>query len=239
MALYEGWFPIPGSTVSTGLFEVWMEGYDMKSAYYGMNESIPGSVASSLRNVTENQTNGRTSGYSSSLLGPFGLKVSGIPTPVPSNKILESDVVKTNNKPFLKRMREGEMVVSDYKRFQANLSFRNGGNKTPSGDPWKISHPTRSLGSVGWEKVNFPFGNFNDAYRPGATSRSINGSFAVNYQFMVSDDTLSAYDVGFHDSWVYELFHQLLIPDDIKTQTVMSVLSDANAASVDILTAMA
>lgn len=238
MAVYEGWFPIPGSTVASGLFEVWMEGYDMKNTYHGGIGTLPGSVASSVRNVTENQTNGRTSGYNPDLLGPFGLKVTGIPTPTPSDKLLESEVVKTNNKPFIKRMRAGEMVVSDYKRFQALLRFKNGGDKVSSG-VWTISHKTRSLGSVGWEKVNFPFGNFNNAYRPSSTSRSIDGSFRVDYQSVVSDDTLTAYDVGFKDAWVLELFNQLRVPDDIKTQTVMSVLSEANAASVDILTAMA
>lgn len=238
MATYEGWFPIPGSTVASGLREVWMEGYDMKTAYYGLDTALPSSISSSLRNVTENQTNGRTTGYDSTLLGPFGLKVMGKPTRVPSDKLLESSVVKTNNKPFLKRMRAGEMVVSDYKRFQALLRFKNGGNKNPGGT-WRIAHLTRSLGSVGWEKVNFPFGNFNNAYRPSATARSIDGSFRVNYQFVTFDDSLTAYAVGFQDVWVSELFDQLRVTDDVKTQTVMSVLSDANLASVDILTAMA
>lgn len=237
MATYKGWFPIPGTTVASGLFEVWMEGYSMKNAYYAGPE-LPSSVAASLRNVTETQAGGRTTGYDPLLFGPFGLTVVGTPTLTPAPKVLESDVVKSNNSPFLKRMRAGEMVVSDYKRFQAFLRFKNGGKKKP-GDVWTIAHRTAALASVGWEKAQFSFGNFNEAYRTSPTARAIDGTFRVKYRNLEYEDTLTAYDVGFKDVWVSEVFDSLKIRDDIKTQTVMSVLSDANAASVDILTAMA
>lgn len=237
MAKYKGWFPIPGSTVASGLFEVWMEGYDMKTAYYAGPE-LPSSVTPSLRGITETQAGGRTTGYDPTQLGPFGLTVVGVPTPTPPMRVLKSDVVKTNNSPFLKRMRAGEMVVSDYKRFEALLRFKNGGNKVP-GDIWTISHRTVALATVGWERVRFPFGNFNEAYRRSPTARSIDGTFKVGYRQLEYEDTLTAYDVGFKDVWVREIFDSLKVQDDIKTQTVMSVLSEANAASVDILTAMA
>lgn len=131
------------------------------------------------------------------------------------------------------------MVVSDFQRFQAHLRFSNGGVVTPMGDRVVMQKHTQSLLSQGFSGgQNWLNGQ---AVYLGNPVIEIAGYFNITYERQSKTDSLTAYDVGWSDTLIEDFLNTLhtKIESSDKANAIMSVLSDANRKTVDLLTAAA
>lgn len=237
MSLIAGYFPVPGTLSAAQLYELRAVG--PKTEWNLVNQGPWSLYYGALDAIISNQTNYSTRGFDQYHYGPYGVSVTGTPVPQIPDKVISGTVIKANNKPWRKRVREGEIVMSNYQRFQANLTFKNGGIPQVTGPRVRKSFSSITLGAQGWMRVRMPTGNFNNAFSPDDMYSAINGSYNIEYEPRVIDVKLTPYDVGFKDAWVSQILELLDVDSDLRTQTVMKVLSEANTSAVDILTAMA
>lgn len=170
-------------------------------------------------------------------VGAYNVSVKGVPTPQLPNKILSSQLVKNNNAPYAKRVRNNEIIVSDFQRFGAILTYINGYDIVPKGDPYGANLNLRCLqqdssfaenGKPVWNCVS------NDS---GKTS--VAGTVTLLYQRQTRTDTATPYSKGWSDDVILRFLNEISVDRDVISSQVMGTLSDANVASVDILTAMA
>lgn len=236
MSVITGYFPVVGSEVHGAniIYKV-QKGSKYESTTYTSNDGdLP--VADLLRQYAHNMTN-ITSGYGSNHFGPYGCTVQGKPSPVPVDKYLEGPKIRVNNKIFKKRVRAGEMIFSNYSNVVAHLSYRNGGVFTPLGKPelrgWSVS----SLSQFGYQYSN-AWGPWQGFAKLDEFS-GIWGTFRTYYQRASITDTVSPYEVGWDDQVIQRFINGLKPSDDDVTKQVTETLSEANAASVDILTSVA
>lgn len=170
--------------------------------------------------------------------GPIQVKIVGEPSQVPPSRLLSGPIIKVNNSPFIKRMKRGEMVVSDYQRLSAFLVYKNGGYKVPGSSstiefntgPLRgpFRHPTFLSAAVNVSSWSL---------RP--ETEALNASlYSKRYVQQTFEDTLTPYDVGWSDHYIQNWLDNFKFPDDIH-QLVTENTSEANAATVDILTTLA
>lgn len=236
MAEYTGWFPYEPQVKGGPYYMYTKQGAQWKRSGPIQNgEPLAGNMyADILQGAISNTTNMSTRGFDPSHFGPFGVRVSGKPKPVPPVRVLSGPVVKVNNKPFIKRKNDGEIVVSDYKRFQALLTYRNGGIKKNFGEIAWFGRDCRSLATLGF--IPEPGAAYN-AMRMNS-NQAIGGVFKSQYRLQTVTDDLTPFDVGWDDSVIQSFLDGISVPDD-SSSVVSETLSEANAATVDILTAMA
>lgn len=237
MAQYTGWFPYQPVATGGPYYR-----YSKNGDHWVGLGSIPNGqpiagapYASEIQAAISNKSNMSTSGFNPWHFGPFSVTVKGIPSPVPLDVVLEGPVVKVNNTPYLKRSKRGEMVVSDYKRFQALLTFANGGEVLTKGEIAWFGRDCRSLTSLGF--VVEPKASWN-AVRKNS-NQAVSGSFQSQYQYQTISDAITAYDVGWDNEIIQGFLDGLSVPGDPASTVVTDTLSEANVATVDILTAMA
>lgn len=171
----------------------------------------------------------------------YQVKVTGTPNPTPIPKTFIGPKVRSNNALRYKNApRTNEIVVSDYSNFVIQAEYGNGGVKTPLGPDQvcAFGHPdlARLAGlPLIWSKRGSPCYDFGDTHVYVDNS----GTEHVTYEHYSIDDTLTPYDVGWDDEWIKSLFAALRVPANVESQVISDNLSDANSASLDILTTIA
>lgn len=176
--------------------------------------------------------------HSDVTVGGWGYVTSGRPRPVPAPVTVSSTVIKpSNGKRWKNRKKSNEIVLSDYKRFQAYITFENGGPKENISYVDKLCDMTwvaRAAGIVpkafqtshGMQKVydlGHPYLYF------------VNGAVRFQFQYFEQEDTGTALDAGFSVDPIIEYLNGIEI-DDMET-SITKVYADANKSTVDILTA--
>lgn len=237
MAEYTGWFPYEPRVLGGPYYRFTKSGDSWKSLGPISNgQPLAGEMyADIIQSAISNTTNMSTGGWNAWHFGPFGVTVKGKPTPTPPDRVLSGPIVKVNNKPFVKRKNDGEIVVSNYKRFQALISYRNGGLVKKFGEIATFGRDCRSLTALGFiqdEKVRW------DAVRKNS-NQAVAGAFQSKYRHQTVTDDLTPYQLGWDDSVIQSFLDGISVPDDESSSVVTETLSEANAATVDILTAMA
>lgn len=239
MATITGMFPVlDQKVVNEHMFEYTKKG-DSWDAKYITPYSGAFAYQPQVQSVCLNQTNFSPWGYQDYHFGPYAITMAGNPTRVPPDKILSSKIIRVNNRPYLKRQINGEIVVSDFQRFQAYLSFTNGGVVTPLGDRVVMQKHTQSLLSQGFSGGQ-NWLNGQCVYQ-GSDVVEIGGYFNIAYERQSKTDSLTAYDVGWRDESIEDFLNTLhtLIDSSGKANQIMKVLGEANRKTVDILTAAA
>lgn len=239
MAVITGMFPVLGQkVVNEHMFEYTKKG-DNWEARYVTPYSGDFAFQPQVQSVCLNQTSLSPWGYQDYHFGPYAIVMAGSPTPVPPDRILSSKIIRVNNRPYLKRQALGEIVVSDFQRFQAYLSFTNGGVLTPLGDRVVMQKTTQTLLSQGFIAGQNWFNG--QCATQGAGTVEIGGSFNITYERQSKTDSLTAYDVGWRDEPIEDFLNTLytLVDSSGLANMVMGVLSEANRQTVDILTAAA
>lgn len=171
----------------------------------------------------------------------YQVKVIGKPTPAPQPKMFYGPKVRSNNAVrFHNAPRTNDIVVSDYKNIVVRAEYINGGVKNPLGPDQvcAFGHPdlARLAGKpLLWSVTGSPCYDFGDTHVYVANS----GTESVTYEHYTIDDTLTPYDVGWNDEWVETLLTTLQVPADVESQIITDNLSEANRASLDILTTIA
>lgn len=237
MAEYTGWFPYEPRVLGGPYYMFTKSGNTWESQGLVSNgQPLEGKMyADILQSAISNTTNMSTGGWDASHFGPFGISVVGKPTLTPPDRLLSGPIVKVNNSPFVKRKNDGEIVVSDYKRFQALIKYRNGGAVKDFGEITSFGRDCRSLTSLGFvldDQVRW------DAVRLDS-NRAVAGTFQSKYRHQTVTDSLTPYQVGWNDSVIQSFLDGISVPLDDASSAVTETLSEANAATVDILTAMA
>lgn len=239
MATITGMFPVlTEKVVNEHMFEYTKKG-DTWDAKYVTPYTGDFAYQPQVQAVCHNQTNYSYWGYSEWHYGPYAVVLAGEPTPTPPSRILSSKVIRVNNSPYLKRQRNGEIIVSDYQRFQAHLRYINGGLVTPLGDRVVMQKHTQSLVTQGFSNGQ-NWLNGHCVYQ-GSDNLEIGGHFNIVYERQSKTDSLTAYDVGWRDEAIEDFLNTLhtFVDSSGKANQIMGVLSDANRKTVDILTAAA
>lgn len=239
MATITGMFPVFDQVVvNEHMYEYTRKG-DLWDKKYITPYSGDFAFQAQVQSVCLNQTTLSPWGYQDGHFGPYAIVMAGPPTPVPPDKILSSKIIRVNNRPFLKRQVNGEIVVSDFQRFQAHLSFTNGGIVLPLGDRIVKQKHTKYLLSQGFSSGQNWF-NGQCVYL-GSGNVEIGGTFNITYERQSKTDSLTAYDVGWRDEPIESFLNTLhtLIDSSGKANQIMTVLGEANRKTVDILTAAA
>lgn len=217
---------------------------------WGDAEFLVEQLGNHLYNTTNYSTNTR---FSWTHIGPYAIKQSGNPTPSPPDKVLYGTKVSTNNKPFRKRVANGEIVVSNYRRFNAYLKYRNGGEETVLGDPFNCDRYWQIVNYVGWTCpvwLKNQTGRTDRGAGPDGSSIAIGQRlgggtsriFRQKYQKKSITDTVSPYSVGWDDSIIQEFLNtgiDDLVDRDLLNEVVTATLAEANSRTVDMLTALA
>lgn len=188
-----------------------------------------------------NWTNRSSSGFSGWHFGPYSVRVTGVPTPVPQSQLIEGTKVRSNNKPFIKKVRRGDIVVSDYRNVTCMINYSNGGRVLTAGPRFAKTHGTSALGSYGFQTTSEKTLGSQYAVYLGNPNAVIAGTFELYYQDITMADDINPLSVGFNPSVFHEFLDSLplLLDQDQISGLVMENLSTANAATVDILTALA
>lgn len=237
MAEYTGWFPYEPQVLGGPYYRFTKQGDRWKRLGSIPNgEPLAGEMyADIIQSAISNTSNMSTARFDPRHFGPFGIKVKGVPTPTPPDRVLTGPIVKVNNKPFVKRKNDGEIVVSDYKRFQALIKYRNGGSVKNFGEIASFGRDCRSLTSLGFVyEDNARY----DAVRKNS-NQAIAGTFQSKYRHQTVTDDLTPYQLGWDDSVIQSFLDGISVPEGESSSMVTETLSEANAATVDILTAMA
>lgn len=167
-------------------------------------------------------------------IGAVRVSTSGSPTPPPPDLYQEWSVVKVNNSPFMKKVNNDEIVVSDFQKGANHYTLTNGGTKSNVGSkynmPIELSRAYLVHGMYSIQTIN---GYVRCLVIDNNTA--IYGSFGLERQPFTISDERSVYSNGF-SPFDKDFFVKLL---EVNSNLVTSVTSDANRGSVDILTAMA
>lgn len=170
--------------------------------------------------------------------GPRNVKIVGEPSQVPPSRLLSGPIIKVDNSPFLKRMKRGEMVVSDYQRLSAFLVYANGGEKIP-GESRVVSFNTGPLRGPFQRPTFLAAGTNISSWSLRPETEALNASlYTKRYVQQTFEDTKSPYAVGWSDHYIQDWLDHFKFPDEIH-QLVTENTSEANTATVDILTTLA
>lgn len=261
MAVITGMFPVLdqplvlGSDGNVGYYKKLGDTFSFTSFNSVNNWGEADVFMENVRNLLNDSTNYSTADYYDwSHVGPWAVKQSGIPSATPPDRILYGDVIRVNNKPFRKRVLAGEMVVTDYRRINAHLTYRNGGRRTILGPPTLYDRYWQVLQSIGYPEVNWlsPAGWSNNRARAPSSSAPLavgqytgGGTSPVirqYYQKVSLSDNLTAYNCGWDDQVIQDFLNLKVsdyVPEDTLNDVVTSTMSEANKSTVDILTALA
>lgn len=202
--------------------------------------SGPWAFSSDVRAILSNHSNLSTSGFSGYHAGPYSVRFEGQPSPTVPRKILEGPRIKTNNRPFLKRKLNGDIVVSSFARIDAYLTYTNGGLFQPSGARQHKLHPTSMLPAYGFTSGHLNHGSAKSVYK-GSNVTQIAGYLNVAYIQASRTDDKTPYDVGWRDDVIQDFLNNFESKLDASalSNIVMENYSNANSATVDILTSLA
>lgn len=191
--------------------------------------------------VAFNWTNRKSGGFSDWHFGPFNVKVTGVPTPVPIDQLIESTKIRTNNKPFLKKVKRGDIVVSPYRNITCNVRYSNGGRKLSEGPRTVRTYGTSALGGYGFSITSEKTRGSSQACYIGNPNAVIAGTFNIYTRTMSFTDNITAFEAGFDPSVFKKAMDSLhsSLDETAISGLVMSNLSEANSATVDMLTAIA
>lgn len=185
---------------------------------------------------------------------PWDVVTSGVPTPQLPQKTFFGPVIKVNNAPFNARKKRGEMVVSDFNKLKAVVTYINGGKSTEIGPPMAQTHSVNSaFAPFGWKPVQWYGPIRNLALDPTGNTGVALGDFFVgpdvrgvlrHYRQMTRTDDLTPYDVGWDDDVVryfmnYKFTVRTLIDNTELFELVTATTAEANRRTVDMLTALA
>lgn len=162
--------------------------------------------------------------------GPIDTEFSGIPPGTPPDVNWVVPRILHNNKPFKTRSKQGEIIVSNYESGQVIASFTNGFDILSKGRWWNHS---RSMPYTGL----FESEQSNDGMWCRNGDEDVRGSVRVSYQHQTRKYGLTAYEHGWKDDYIKHYWAALSVEQD--GRLIMNTLADANAASLDILTALA
>lgn len=244
MATITGWFPDPNyfpRPDKYGLHIFHKNGSSWRRESYE-NQGTAYPYASTIRALALDMSARSTGGFSEWRFGPYSCVITGVPTPQIPPKLLEGPVVRHYHKDFKQRVRRGEILVSNYQRFQAMIEYTNGGVFTPSSDSIFRGHPTSMLPAYGFSPGYWDnkWGGISSVYL-GNANLQIAGTIYVRYLRGSLTDNVTPYDCGWDDQVIQEFLDRLTsnVDSSTESQLVMETLSEANTATIDILTALA
>lgn len=162
--------------------------------------------------------------------GPFGATFRGEPVPNLPDKIFTRERHASSHKDFTRRVKAGEILVSDLSTGQIHATYNNGSRKgSIITDQWI----TKVYGYTGlWE-----FENPHWARDGGVDFR---GQFTTTYQLREDDVGINPYDVGWTDDTFNDIFALVpQAPNDEAYGEIMSTTADANRGTLDLATALA
>lgn len=244
MAITTGWFPdseyFPRPD-KYGLNIFRKAGYDWTRESY-VNQGIAYPYASTIGALALDTSARSTSGFSEWRFGPYNCVMTGVPTPQVPQKLLEGPIIRHHHDHFKERVRRGEILVSSYQRFQAKIEYSNGGVFTPFVDSTYRGHPTSMLTAYGfspgyWDNM---WGGITSVYL-GNENLQIAGTIYVKYSHGSLTDNVTPYDCGWDDQVIQDFLNRLTsyVDSSTESQLIMENLSNANTATIDILTALA
>lgn len=232
MATITGWFP----KEILDLSNLGRERYNPENGEWHYVDKGLGGIHSDVHHALLRQDPYTNGGGSSKLIGSWDIRVSGTPTPTESPRYVYGPKIRERVENFEQRKRAGEMIVTNYENSQAYLTFSNGGVFTPT---------NRS----NWAKdIHFILRNYYGhsvsggwIYPKNDPHERVNMGIPViiaEHGSLSDDKTPSA--VGFNDGFVTQLIHTLMQPsEEVLSSLWTTVLCDANASTLDILTATA
>lgn len=230
----KGYFPLPFVTGDSG----WPPSYKRGHPSHKMIGSLSGKevtqeLMAQVNAAIATSSNQYVTGFPPDWhYGPYGVVTSGTPVPTPPDKFFDLEPVGVTTPNFRKRVREGDIVVSDYKRGQIwskyALGFTHASPPKPGEDRFHSDSFCRlfEVESDGW-------------IRNGGIDINANGHY-VKSEYRNIDLSVSPYDVGWNDN----IFDQMLRkhvrgPSSDCTAMITKVTSDANRMIVDALTSAA
>lgn len=242
MATITGFFPEPTFPPVCDLLIEWYK----SGGEWGPGKSIPMNSRNYLyfkeiSALALNWTNRTSNGFSGWHFGPYSVRVTGVPTPVPQSRLIEGTKIRSNNRPFLKKVKRGDIVVSDYRNITCFMQFSNGGRINDSGDGIFQVHGTSALAGYGFKTTSERTTYTEHATYIGNPNAVIAGTFSLYYKRLTMTDDINPLEVGF-DPTAFQPFMDSLpsfLDQDQISGLIMENLSTANKATVDILTALA
>lgn len=201
-----------------------------------------------LRDRYADQTNRSPHQFNAWHVGPFSVTSTGTPNKPPDSRVLVGPVIRSNNKPFKRRVADGDIVVSHYQRSKAVVEYFNGG----SGSTPTVHYFARALDHLAvfwtpdyWEA----FGTQVRVIGPGSIRfgsypwGSADNCFYCPYYFKTIGDELTAYDVGWDDDHVRKFLtgtnFMECVSFEERESLVTSTIGDANKSTFDVLTTLA
>lgn len=173
--------------------------------------------------------------------GPWGVTITGDPTPRIPDRLLEGRKIRTNNKPYNRRVRKGEMVVSNYRNINALLSYNNGGPKFVH-STGKMPFTTGYLSGTGFSRPSYKWAgqlhSVSWSLNPEIEALHCTSGMAYPYENVEFSDDHTPFDVGWKDSIIQDFIDTLGYPDEINQQ-VLENTAEANVGTVDVLTSLA
>lgn len=180
-----------------------------------------------------------TSGVSSShWLWAYGYKQMADPPNAPPAQFIKVGPEGVSNAPFERKSRNGAIVVSKYSGYEIKITYANGVLYRDGGTKVILAK----------DRVKCWQGSFPDSYttisygvRHGDREyRAFNGLLELEYTYIIGDTYVTPYDVGWNDGIVMSIPSKAFATNE-RTNALLwtTCLSEANAATVDILTAMA
>lgn len=171
--------------------------------------------------------------------GGFNTTISGTPPDKPTSRVHQS-TSRINNKPFKKRVRKGEMVVSDYHIFNRYMSYtmgsiessrRPGGRFRSKGNLGEELLMSEGLGQGTWSPANKEY--YLQGY-PSYDGVAVHGNFEFETE-IVSELT------GYHPEdygWPSDYLEGISLPFFSDSEKP-DLLAKANSGTFDLLTFLA
>lgn len=234
MAIITGNFPV-GPDFSSGWYIRRMRKNDQNKWEF-VDDSL-GFLESDYVHACARQDPQSTGSYNKMRPGAWGVTVKGEPLPSVPSVVHSGPKVGYINPHFRQRQRRGEMIVSPYARSQVHISYKNGGLGVVE-KSGKVSidviHQMRTY--YGYST------SANDVFsRDGKELIRFHYDLPYKkYERRTITQEVTPFDVGWDDSYAKTVLYKMFQADEALKQSMWTnVLSEANSATADILTALA
>lgn len=175
-------------------------------------------------------------GHQETRPGSYGYEVTGIVNKIP-DKFISIPDIRVNNAPYLTKVEQGLMVVSNYQRGQVHLSYTNGGDPVKGVESVRVKNFSRICSN--WFGLYYDFSGIYRDDNLDYRAIGLGPSVKVNYQRQSWTDEITPYAVGWEDSIATGVVYDAISGSKFnKAALWTSLMGDANRATVDILTAM-
>lgn len=232
MALASGYFPL--EIVSDGSPHLFRK--DSKGKWQYVSQSL-GFVQADFEHCMLRHDPLSTAGYSSSRPGAFSVYYDGRPNePEIPDLIIKGQDIRNSTPKFKQLQAKGEMLVSNFESSSIHLSYRNGTIGDDGGTHTQIVKILYQLKTYYGYKTD----NFRVYSKDGNEYVQFESDPVKRVVLRTNIRSVNPYSVFWSDSFASAASDKLYNASDRLLQLMWTnVLSDANQATVDILTSMA